>query len=240
MLIGAWLFGKHTTAEAQDAPAKAIPVEEEDSSAPAKPLPLRTPLTTFGGVNWVNKQIKRNINGAVQTGFNLPLSDIPGLGARVSGRYELQRLGAHFRRSDQISWTLSYGAGFNPAGAALNAAGATVPLSVSAGVSRTHSSIFTRQSPDYWDMALDGVYLPTSIPRSSEDLDTIEIGTMLSIPVQTSFGPGIGMEKVMPLFGRALGDLIKHCCFFTRLGIRFCNPLTIHNFFSNGFIRQTF
>lgn len=206
MLIGAWLFGKHTTAEAQDAPAKAIPVEEEDSSAPAKPLPLRTPLTTFGGVNWVNKQIKRNINGAVQTGFNLPLSDIPGLGARVSGRYELQRLGAHFRRSDQISWTLSYGAGFNPAGAALNAAGATVPLSVSAGVSRTHSSIFTRQSPDYWDMALDGVYLPTSIPRSSEDLDTIEIGTMLSIPVQTSFGPGIGMEKVMPLFGRALGD----------------------------------
>ena len=208
MLFVAWLFGENAKAEAQDVPAKAIPVEEDEPSSmpPAKPLPLQTPLTTFGGVNWVNKQIKRNIKGAVQTGFNLPLSDIPGLGARVSGRYELQRLGSHFRRSDQISWTLSYGAGFNPAGVALNAAGSTVPLSVSAGVSRTHSSIFTRQSPDYWEMALDGVYLPTSIPRSSEDLDTIEIGTMLSIPVQTSFGPGIGMEKVMPLFGRALGD----------------------------------
>jgi hypothetical protein len=73
-------------------------------------------------------------------------------------------------------------------------------------VSRTQSSIFTRQSPDYWEMALDGVYLPTSIPRSSADLDTLEVGTMLSIPVQTSFGPGVGMEKVVPLFGQVLGD----------------------------------
>ncbi len=188
---------------ATDPPAKALPVEEEDKSS--KP-PLRTPLTTFGGLNWVNKQIQRNLKGAAQTGFNFPVTDVPGLGARVSGRYELQRLGAHFRRSDQISWTLSYGAGFNPAGVALNAAGVSVPLSVSAGVSRTQSCIFMRQSPDYWEMALDGVYLPTSIPRSSADLDTLDIGTMLSIPVQTSFGPGIGMEKVLPLFGKALGD----------------------------------
>jgi hypothetical protein len=188
---------------ATDPPAKALPVEEEDKSS--KP-PLRTPLTTFGGLNWVNKQIQRNLKGAAQTGFNFPVTDVPGLGARVSGRYELQRLGAHFRRSDQITWTLSYGAGFNPAGVALNAAGVSVPLSVSAGVSRTHSCIFMRQSPDYWEMALDGVYLPTSIPRSSVDLDTLDVGTMLSIPVQTSFGPGIGMEKVLPLFGKALGD----------------------------------
>lgn len=188
---------------ATDLPAKALPVEEEDK--PSKP-PLRTSLTTFGGLNWVNKQIQRNLKGAAQTGFNFPVTDVPGLGARVSGRYELQRLGAHFRRSDQISWTLSYGAGFNPAGAALNAAGVSVPLSISAGVSRTQSCLFMRQSPDYWAMALDGVYLPTSIPRSSADLDTLDVGTMLSIPVQTSFGPGIGMEKVLPLFGKALGD----------------------------------
>jgi hypothetical protein len=207
MLLAVMLLVEKSMAEPPDAPAKAIPVEEEEgSAAEEKPKPLKTPLTTFGGVNWVNKQIQRNIKGAVQTGFNLPVTDIPGLGARVSGRYELERLGAHFRRSDQISWTLSYGAGFNPAGAALNAAGAAVPLSVSAGVSRTQSSIFTRQSPDYWEMALDGVYLPTSIPRSSADLDTLEIGTMLSIPVQTSFGPGVGMEKVVPLFGQVLGD----------------------------------
>lgn len=207
MLLAVMLLVEKGMSEPPDVPAKAIPVEEEEGSdAEEKPKPLKTPLTTFGGVNWVNKQIQRNIKGAVQTGFNLPVTDIPGLGARVSGRYELERLGAHFRRSDQISWTLSYGAGFNPAGAALNAAGATVPLSVSAGVSRTQSSIFTRQSPDYWEMALDGVYLPTSIPRSSEDLDTLEVGTMLSIPVQTSFGPGVGMEKVVPLFGQVLGD----------------------------------
>lgn len=207
VLLAVMLLVERGMAEPPDAPAKAIPVEEEEgSAAEEKPKPLKTPLTTFGGVNWVNKQIQRNIKGAVQTGFNLPVTDIPGLGARVSGRYELERLGAHFRRSDQISWTLSYGAGFNPAGAALNAAGATVPLSVSAGVSRTQSSIFTRQSPDYWEMALDGVYLPTSIPRSSADLDTLEVGTMLSIPVQTSFGPGVGMEKVVPLFGQVLGD----------------------------------
>jgi len=187
-------------------PPKALPVDESDASAaPAKP-PLRTPLTTFGGLNWLNKHIQRNLKGAVQTGFNLPLTDIPGLGARVGGRYELERLGAHFRRSDQISWTLSYGAGFSSAGAALQAAGTTLPLSVSAGVSRVKSCIFTRQSPEYWEMALDGVYLPTSIPRSSADLDILEIGTMLSLPVQTSFGPGFGMEKVIPLFGRALGD----------------------------------
>ncbi|MBL9182224.1 MAG: hypothetical protein JNN17_08790 [Verrucomicrobiaceae bacterium] len=207
MLLAVMLLVERGMAEPPEAPAKAIPVEEEEgSAAEEKPKPLKTPLTTFGGVNWVNKQIQRNIKGAVQTGFNLPVTDIPGLGARVSGRYELDRLGAHFRRSDQISWTLSYGAGFNPAGAALNAAGATVPLSVSASVSRTQSSIFTRQSPDYWEMALDGVYLPTSIPRSSADLDTLEVGTMLSIPVQTSFGPGVGMEKVVPLFGQVLGD----------------------------------
>ena len=207
MLLGVLLWAEKAAAEPQEAPAKAIPVEEEeDTSAPVKPMPLKTPLTTFGGVNWLNKQIQRNVKGAVQTAFNLPLTDIPGLGARVSGRCELNRLGAHFRRSDQISWTLSYGKGFAPAGAVLNAAGVSVPISVTAGVSRTQSSIFTRQSPDYWEMALDGVYLPTSIPRSSADLDTLEVGTMLSIPVQTSFGPGIGMEKVVPLFGRALGD----------------------------------
>ena len=207
MCLAVLLFADNALAEPQEAPAKALPVEEEEGAeAPAKPLPLKTPLTTFGGTNWVNKQIQRNIKGAVQTGFNLPVTDVPGLGARVSGRYELERLGAYFRRSDQVTWTLSYGAGFSPAGAALSVAGSSVPLSVSAGVSRTQSCIFTRQSPQYWEMALDGVYLPTSVPRSSADLDTIDVGTMVSLPVQTSFGPGIGMEKVIPLFGQALGD----------------------------------
>lgn len=187
-------------------PPKALPVEEEEVPETSARAPLKTPLTTFGDLRWVNRQIQRNLHGAAQTGFNLPLTDVPGLGARVSGRYELERIGALFRRSDQITWSLSYGAGFNPAGIALEAAGASVPLSVSANVSRTQSYIFTRQSSRYWEMALDGVYLPTSVPSSSADLDTLEVGTMLSIPVQTSFGPGIGMEKVVPLFGKALGD----------------------------------
>ena len=61
------LFADNASAEPPEAPAKAIPVEEEDGAeAPAKPLPLKTPLTTFGGLNWVNKQIQRNIKGAVQ------------------------------------------------------------------------------------------------------------------------------------------------------------------------------
>ena len=193
--------------EPGEVPAKALPVDEvEKPGAPAEKPPLRTPLTTFGGLNWVNKQIQRNLKGAAQTAFNLPVTDVPGLGARVSGRYELQRLGAHFRRSDQITWTLSYGTGFNPAGLALSVAGSSVPLSVSGGVSRTQSCLFTRQSPDYWKMALDGVYLPTSVPRSSANIDTIDVGTMVSLPVQTSLGPGIGMEKVIPLFGKVLGD----------------------------------
>lgn len=188
-------------------PPKAIPVEEQQASpTPSQTTPLKTPLTTFGGLNWVNKQIQRNLHGAARTGFNLPLTDIPGIGVRLSGRYELQRLGALFRRADEVSCSLSYGTGFNPAGIAVQAAGVSAPLSVSASVSRTQSYIFTRQSPEYWKMALDGVYLPTSVPRSSADLATIDIGTMVSIPVQTSFGPGIGMEKVVPLFGKALGD----------------------------------
>jgi hypothetical protein len=201
------LADQPSPAEADSRALPGAPDPSPSSAAEQQPQgPRRTTLASLMGIDWINKQIQRNLHGALQTGFTYPVSEIPGLSGRLSGRYELQRIGNEFRRQDTISFSGSFGQGLSPALLAINAAGTAVPVSLSASVSRTQAYTFMRQSKDYWGMALDGVYLPTAVPKNIDDIQAIDVGTMLSIPVSTSFGPGIGMEKVVPLFGKALGD----------------------------------